>query len=136
MKSIKSVFIKTTCMLALILVSNSFSLTQAQVTSKYAGKAVSATGDISFINVEGDMLVVDLNLKNLPANGSRLHIMDEAGNTLFEQGIKTATYNKRYKIERNNISKIVFEVSSGRSLLNRTFSINTRIEERVEVAKL
>ncbi len=135
MKSIKSVFIKATCMLALVLVSNSFSLIQAQVMPKYASTTRS-TGEISFVSMQGDMLVFDLDLKNLPLNGSRLHIMDEAGNTLFEEGIKTATYNKRYKIERNNISKIVFEVSSGRSLLSRTFSINSRIEERVEVAKL
>lgn len=135
MKLIKSVFLKATCMLALILISNSFSLIRAQVMPKHVSTNTS-TGDISFVSVEGDMLVFDLNLKNLPANGSRLYIMDEAGNTLFEQVIKTATYNKRYKIERNNIRKIVFEVSSGRSLLNRSFSINTRIEERVEVAKL
>ncbi len=135
MKSIRSVFIKTTCMLTLILFSNSFSFTQAQVMAKHTTTS-SVAGDISFVKMEGDMLVFDLNLKNLPAKGSRLHIMDEAGNTLFDQVIRSVTHNKRYKIERNNISKIVFEVSSGKSLLNRSFSINTYVEERVEVAKL
>ena len=135
MKSIKSVFIKATCMLAFILVSNCFSRTQAQVQQNYLA-AADSTGDIRFVTAEGDMLVFELNLKNLPAKGSKLKIMDQAGNLLFEEGIRAETFNVRYKIERNNISKIIFQVSNKKFLLNRSFSINTRIEERVEVAKI
>ena len=68
MKTIKSVFIKATCMLALIVVSNSFSLTQAQVQLNYF-TAADSTGDIRFVRAEGEMLVFELNLKNLPAKG-------------------------------------------------------------------
>jgi hypothetical protein len=132
MKTIKSVFIKATCMLAFILVSNSFSRTQAQAQQNYLA-ASDSTGDIS---AEGEMLVFELNLKNLPTKGSRLKIMDQAGNLLFEEGIRTETYNVLYKIERSNVSKIIFEVSNKKILLNKSFSINTRIEERVEVAKI
>jgi hypothetical protein len=135
MKTIKSVFIKATCMLAFILVSNSFSRTQAQVQQNYLA-ASDSTGDIRFVSAEGEMLVFELNLKNLPAKGSMLKIMDQAGNLLFEEGIRTETYNVLYKIERNNASRIVFEVSNKKILLNKSFSINTRIEERVEVAKI
>lgn len=135
MKSFKSVFIKAAFMLSLVLVSNAFLATQAQPVL-YAVSANDSKGDIRFVKAVDGMLVFELDLKNLPAKGSMLKIKDEAGNLIFEENIKTETFNVRYKIERNNITKIVFEVSSGRSLLNRTFSINTRIEERVEVAKL
>jgi hypothetical protein len=136
MKSIKSVFIKATCMLAFVLITNSFSRTQAQqVQLNYVADA-NSSGDIRFVSVEGDMLVFELNLKSLPAKGSMLKIVDQAGNLLFQESIRTETFNVRYKIERNNISKIIFEVSNKKFLLNRSFSINTRIEERVEVAKI
>jgi hypothetical protein len=135
MKSVKSVFIKATCMLALVLVSNSFSKTQAQPVL-YAVSATETKGDIRFVNAQDGMLVFELNLKNLPAKGSMLQIKDEAGNLIFEERIKTETFNVRYKIERNSISKISFEVTAKKMLLNKSFSINSRMEEKIEVAKL
>lgn len=135
MKSFKSVFVKTTCMLSLALVSNSFSATHAQ-KALYAFSATESKGDIRFVNAQDGMLVFELNLKNLPAKGSMLHIKDEEGNLIFEENIETENFNVRYKIERNNISKISFEVTAKKMLLTKTFSINSWTEERVQVAKL
>lgn len=136
MKCFKSVFIKATCMLAFVLVSNSFSLIQAQPVLNCNAAVTDSKGDIRFLSVQDGMLVFELNLKNLPSKGSMLQIRDEAGNVIFEEGIKTETYHVRYKIERNNISKITFEVSNKKILLNKSFSINSRMEEKIEVAKL
>ncbi len=136
MKIIKSVFIKTTCLLILILVSNSFSLIQAQ-TVFYPVSANEIMDNIRFVNVENDMLVFELNLKDLPVKGSTLTIKDEASNLLLEQKIVADTFRVLYKIVRNDISKITFEVvSSNRVFLNKSFSINRWIEEKIEVAKL
>ncbi len=136
MKIIKSVFIKTTCLLILILVSNSFSLIQAQ-TVFYPVSANEIKDNIRFVNVENDMLVFELNLKDLPVKGSTLTIKDEASNLLLEQKIVADTFRVLYKIVRNDISKITFEVvSSNRVFLNKSFSINRWIEEKIEVAKL
>jgi hypothetical protein len=135
MKSIKNVFIKATCMLALIFVSNSFAVTQAQQVS-YLVPTDESKGDIRFVNAKDGMLVFELNLNNLPAKGSMLQIKDEAGNLLFEQRINTESYNVRYKIERNSISKITFEVTGKKILFNKSFSVVSRMEERIEVAKL
>lgn len=135
MKSIKSVFIKATCMLSLVLVSNSFSLTQAQPVQQTVSAAESKS-DIRFVHALDGILVFELNLKDLPAKGSLLAIKDEAGNVLFEQRIQTETFNVRYKIERNEIRKISFEVTGKKLLLNKSFSIVSRLEERIEVAKL
>ena len=134
MKSITSVFIKATCMLAFVLVSNSFSLTQAQPMRTYS--PVADSGDIRFVHAQEGMLVFELNLKNLPAKGSILTIKDESGNLLFEQTIKTENYSRLYKIEKNSISKIIFEISGKKILLNKSFSVNSWTEEKVEVAKL
>jgi hypothetical protein len=122
-------------MLAFILITNSFFHTQAQVQQNNI-IAAGSTGDIRFVRAEGEMLLFELNLKNLPTKGILLKVMDQTGNLLFEEGIRTETYHVLYKIERNNISKIIFEVSNKKILLNKAFSINTRIEEKIEVAKL
>ena len=123
-------------MLAFTLVCNSFSKTQAQQAPKTYVAASESGSEIRFVQAEDNMLVFELNLKNLPAKGSALSITDEAGNVIFEERIKADTYQRRYKIERNSISKIAFEISSKNFKLNRTFSINTWIEEKVSVAKL
>ena len=135
MKSIKSVFIKATCMLALVSFLNSFTLTEAQPVF-HSALAADSMGDIRFVYAMDGMLVFELNLKDLPVKGSKLQIKDEAGNLIFEQNIKTETFKVRYKIERNDISKITFEVTGKKILLNKTFSIISRIEERIEVARL
>jgi len=122
-------------MLILVLVSNSFSLTQAQPNS-YPVSSEGSKGDIRFVDSRDGWLVFELDLKNLPAKGSRLLIKDEEGNVIFEEIIRTETYNVRYKIERNELSRIDFEVSNKRILMNKTFSINSHMEERIEVAKL
>lgn len=98
--------------------------------------AAESKGDIRFVHALDGMLVFELNLKDLPAKGSLLAIKDEAGNVLFEQKIQTETSNVRYKIERNDIRKISFEVTGKKLLLNKSFSIVSRLEERIEVAKL
>ncbi len=135
MKSIKTVFVKAACMLAFILVSNSFSLTQvkAQVYKKTVNDS---NGDIRCISAEGNTLVFELHLQNLPAKGSNLQITDESGNLIFEERIATNALNVRYKIERNNIRKLTFEVSGKKLHLNKSFSISSRVEEKIEVAKL
>ncbi len=135
MKSMTSVFIKATCMLSVVLLSGTFSLIQAQ-PMLYAVSLNEATDEIRFVTVKDGMLVFELNLKNLPVKGSLLQIKNEAGDLLFEQKINAQTFNMRYKIERNDISKITFEVTGKKILLNKSFSINSWMEERIEVAKL
>ena len=130
----KSIIVKVSCLLALIVLSCSVSFTQARTLP--VDQVVSDSGDIRFVQAEDGVLVFELNLKNLPAKGSMLKIMDETGNLIYEETIKTASFSRLYKIERNNISRIVFEVSGKKILLNKTFSINSHMEERIEVAKL
>jgi len=135
MKSVKTIFIKAACMLAFVFASNAIYLTQA--TAQLSRQVYAdGKGDIRCISADNGMLVFELNLQNLPAKGSKLEITDDTGNLIFEERITTATFNVRYKIERNNISKLIFEVSGRNLRLNKSFSINSRTEEKIEVAKL
>lgn len=134
MKTMQSVFIKTTCMLFIASLLNSFTITQAQVQQSTVASNDSS-GSIRFVRAEGDMLVFELRLANLPAKGSKLLIQDGDHNTLLEERISTKTYNIRYKITRGEMNKINFEVSDNRILLNQSFTIKSRTEEKIEVTK-
>jgi hypothetical protein len=134
MKSLKSVFIRTTFMLLLASLSNSFTISHAQVQPQTVA-ANESSSSIRFVRAEGDMLVFELRLINLPANGSKLRILDGDNNTLLEEKINTETYNIRYKIARGDISKINFEVSGRKIFLNQSFTIQSRTEEKIEVTK-
>ena len=121
-------------MLCFVSLSNSFNITQAQVQPQSFAVNESA-GTIRFVKAEGDMLVFELRLTNLPANGSRLRILDGDNNTLLEERIGTETYNIRYKIVRGDMSKINFEVWGKKIFLNQSFNVKSRLEEKVEVTK-
>jgi hypothetical protein len=134
MKSLKTVFIRTACMLFLVSLSNSFNITQAQAKVQTQAVAANETsGSIRFVQAEGDMLVFELHFTNLPAKGSKLRIIDGDNNTLLEQNISTEIYNIRYKIVKGEISKINFEVSGKKLFLNQSFTIKSRTEEKIEV---
>jgi len=135
MKSFKSIFTRTVWLLVLAITSNSFTYSQEPVKPKYAtGKT--AVSDIRFVRTEGDMLVFDLLLSNLPVKGTMLRISDGESNIILEEKISTETYNIRYKIARENIKRINFEISGKRIFLNQSFNVASRVEEKVEVTKV
>lgn len=134
MKSFQSVFTKAACMLVFAVTSNSFTVTEAQARPESVVTDESPS-HIRFVRVDGEMLVFDLHLKNLPENGSMLRITDGDSNTLFEEKIRAATYNVRYKIAKGDIHKINFEVAGKKILFNQSFNVKSRTEEKIEVTK-
>lgn len=135
MKSLTSVLTRAICLLILAIVSNSFTYSQQPVKSTSAF-AETSFGDIRYVRTEGEMLVFDLNLNNLPSRGTMLRISDGENNVILEEKISTGTYNIRYKIARENIRRINFEVSGKKIFFNQSFTIDSRIEERTEVTKV
>ena len=135
MKSLKSSITKAACMLAFACTANSFDITHAQVSPQYIVSNEPAS-NIHFVGMEGEMLVFELRLNTLLPKGSMLRISDEENNILFEERTGAATYNIRYKILRNDLSKINFEISSKSFLLNQSFNVSTKTEEKTEVTKV
>jgi hypothetical protein len=121
-------------MLLLVSLTNSFAVTQAQVKPQFAA-ANESPNSIRFVKAEGGMLVFELRLANLPANGSIIRILDGDNNTLFEERITTEICNKRYKISRGEISKISFEISGRKIFMNQSFEVRSRTEEKIEVTR-
>jgi len=93
-----------------------------------------AISKVQFVGMDGDMLVFDLQLSNR-TKGSWLRIMDENKNVLFEQRINAATYAKRYKIVRNDLKAVHFEVINKETILKKSFQLKYRLEEKMEVIK-
>ena len=90
---------------------------------------------VQFVGVEGDLLIFDLHFTNLPVQGSIVRIIDGENNEIFEERILQTTLHKRYKIVRNNTSKIRFEISSKQLLFNESFKVAVWVEEKLEVTK-
>jgi len=132
MKSMRSVFVKTAFMLVLTSASNSFAATQTQEQYSIVNESA---GNIRFVSIEGEMLVFELRLNNLLPKGSMLRIMDGENNLIYEERTSVDTYNIRYKIVRNDISKINFEISNKVFFLTQSFNVNSRTTETVEVTK-
>ena len=89
-----------------------------------------AMNKIQFIGMEEEMLVFDLQLTNLTAKGSWIGVMDGDKNVFFEKRIHSSTYLKRYKISKDNISKLHFEVINHETILKESFQLKYMVEEK------
>ena len=119
----------------LFLVLSAGSYTGYAQTQMGAVSSIHLPSKVHFIKMEDDKLVFDLKLNDLPASGCILLIRDETGTIIFEERLYGDTYNKRYKIERNGMSAIHFEVFNKRVLLKESFNLHYRVEEKMEVTK-
>jgi hypothetical protein len=133
MKSFQSIFPKAVLIASLLFSSGNFLL--AQVQPAFTAVPV-MENKIKFVGSEGDMLVFEVRLDNLPVKGSTLSILDEQNNILFEERIFAATHTCRYKIARNNMELITFKISGKTFSFNQSFTINYRVEEKLEVKKV
>jgi len=131
MKSHKSFFFRTVLIATAFLTIQSFA--QAQAQNLIA--STDAANKVQFVGMQGDMLIFDLQLNNLPSKGSWIRIMDGKKNILFEHRTNSATYLKRFKIVRENLSNIHFEVISKEIILKESFQLNYKVEEKMEVIK-
>ncbi len=96
MRSIKFVFLK-----AIIIVFFTFCAgsSYSQNPSENYVKT-EAANKVQFMGVENDFLVFDLLFTEVPAKGCTLKIMDQAGNTVFEESIAGNSFTRRYKMPK------------------------------------
>ncbi len=134
MKSQRSVFTKAATVLAFLAASQAYGSVPPD-TLAVRKVVTEAAESIRFVNMEGDMLVFELRLHSVLPKGSVLRITDGDNNIIFEERTKTETYTIRYKIVRNELSKINFEVKNKEFSLNQSFNISSRLEEKIEVTK-
>lgn len=133
MNSYKSIFPKTAFVALLLFSSGNFLLGQTQPIF------TSVTGEdtrVRFAGSEGDTLVFEVQLDNLPAKGTSLTILDDKSNIIFEERILKSTHTCRYKVARNNMEMITFKISGKTIAYHQSFTINFRLEEKLEVKKV
>lgn len=133
MKSYKSIFPKAALVALLLFSSGNFLFGQTQpVITTVNGEDTK----IKFAGSEGDMLVFEVQLDNLPLNGTNLTILDEKNNIIFEERILKITHTCRYKVARNNMDMITFKISGKTISFNQSFTINYKVVEMLEVKKV
>ena len=119
MKSIKFVFLK-----AIIIVfftfcaGSSYSQNQPDNSVKTEG-----ANKVQFMGVENGFLVFDLLFTEVPAKGCTLKIMDQAGTIVFEETIPGSSFAKRYKMPKEDFSKISFKAMGKGFVFSQSFTI-------------
>jgi len=127
MRSIKFVFLK-----AIIIVfftfcagsSYSQNLSENYVKTETANK-------VQFMGVENNFLVFDLLFMEVPTKGCSLKIMDNDGNIMFEETIPGNSYTRRYKVPKEETSRISFKAVGKGFVFNQSFIIKK--EEKLVV---
>ena len=132
MKSYKSIFPKVIIIAFFFFSSGNFLFAQGQPTFATApGENIK----IKFTGQDGEMLVFEVELQNL-TKGTSLSISDDQNNILFEEKIVKHNHVCRYKLVRNNMSLVTFRISGKTISFNQSFTINYKIEEKLEVKKV
>ena len=119
MRSIKFVFLKAVIIVFFTFCAgSSFSqnLSENYVKTEAANK-------VQFMGIQDNFLVFDLLFSEVPAKGCTLKIIDQAGNTVFEESISGNYFTKRYKMPKEEFSKISFKAMGKGFVFNQTFTI-------------
>jgi len=82
-----------------------------------------AANKVQFMGVENDFLVFDLLFTEVPAKGCTLKIMDHDGNIMFEESISGNSFTRRYKIPKDESSRISFKAVGKGFVFNQSFTI-------------
>jgi len=119
MKSIKFVFVK-----AIVIVffsfcaGSSYSQNQSETLMKTDG-----ANKVQFMGVENNFLLFDLLFMEVPAKGCTLKIMDNDGNIMFEESIAGNSYTRRYKVAKEETSRVSFKAMGKGFVFNQSFVI-------------
>jgi len=90
-----------------------------------------AANKVQFMGVENNFLVFDLLFMEVPAKGCSLKIMDNDGNIMFEETISGNSYTRRYKVPKEETSRISFKAVGKGFVFNQSFVIKK--EEKLVV---
>jgi hypothetical protein len=119
MKSIKFVFLKAIIVVFFTFCA-SFSFSQNQPVNYVK---TDATNKVEFMGIENGFLVFDLLFSEVPAKGCTLKIMDSDGNIMFEETISERSFTRRYKVAKEETSRISFKALGKGFVFNQSFII-------------
>ena len=119
MRSIQIVFLK-----AIIIVFFTFcagsSYSQNQPVNYVK---TDAANKVEFMGIENGFLVFDLLFSEVPAKGCTLKILDHDGNIMFEESISERSFTRRYKVAKEETSRISFKAVGKGFVFNQSFII-------------
>ena len=121
MKSIKFVFLKAIIVVFFTVCAGS---SYSQHSSENYIKTEGAN-KVQFMGFEDGFLLFDLRFSEVPAKGCTLKIMDHDGNTLFEETFSGNLFTRRYKVPKEEFSKINFKALGKGFTFNQAFTIRT-----------
>lgn len=95
----------------------------------------STGGHVHFIGINEGMLVFEVQLENVQQKEIVLTIDDENGYEIYSERIEKPAFIKRYKIEKNAMNKIQFNIKEQQKTSTETFNVNYKLEEKFEISK-
>lgn len=93
------------------------------------------TKSVSYLGIKNEMLVFEVILNFDDKEIKTLNIYDENGNELYSERIKTNTFVKQYMFAKNESAKIQFTLRGKKSILNETFQVDYKFEEKLVISK-
>ena len=119
MRSIKFVFLKSIIIVFFTFCAgSSYSQNSSESYMKTEG-----ANKVQFMGVENNFLVFDLLFSQVPAKGCILKIMDNDGNIMFEESISERSFTRRYKVAKEETSRISFKALGKGFVFNQSFTV-------------
>ena len=119
MRSIKFMFLKAiTIVFFTFCAGSSYSQNPSESFMKAEG-----ANKVQFMGMENNFLIFDLLFMEVPAKGCTLKIMDNDGNIMFEETISGNSYTRRYKVAKEETSRISFKALGKGFVFNQSYTI-------------
>ena len=131
MKQFRIVLMSTFVLVASLIGQRS----AAQSLKTFPDPSILAVNNVQYIGLMDQLIVFELRLTDLSDRSVTLSILDENDNEIWSEKIDGSLI-KRYKFDKNRFHKIRFHVKGRRQILNETFNVSYKTEEKLFVLRV
>jgi len=103
---------------------------QARVVNKIEEKP---TINVKLLGGVGENLIFKIVTEQPQEGKSHLRIRDEQGNNIYSETVNTKSFTRTVSISRNDLSKLNFVYSAGRSEAKKSLEIVVEYRESIEI---
>lgn len=103
---------------------------QARVVNKIEEKP---TINVKLLGGVGENLIFEIVTEQPQEGKSQLRIRDEQGNNIYSETVNTKSFTRTVSISRNDLSKLNFVYSAGKSEAKKSLEIVVEYKETLEI---
>jgi len=118
-----------------VLAATAFSYPPSSVRKVPFNQVSETIPSVSYVGLKNEMLVFEVRFHFSESQVKTFRIFDEAGNEIHSEQIKSKAFARQYMFPKNISSKLQFVLRGKKEMMNETFNVSYKMEERLDISK-